>query len=203
MQNLVRGLSLFTILLLSTGTVLAVSQAKEVSAKTPEAKDIPVKPSNTKADAKTEQKKDTVKSDKEEEKSAELTLVQLLEKKKAELDAKETELKEREARLNQLSQEIEAKIAKYSKVTQELEGSYKKRNAAEEEKVSGLVKIYESMAPKDAAARIQELDEDIALLIFSKMKQKVAAKILALIEPARAADLSQSMVRTSKVSKLK
>lgn len=194
---------LFTFFLFSTGTVLAVSQGKEVPAKAPEVKDTHAKPGSAKADAKTEQKKETVKSDKEEEKNAELTLMQLLEKKKAELDAKEMELKEREARLNQLSQEIEAKIAKYSKVKQELEGSYKKRDAAEEEKVSGLVKIYESMAPKDAAARIQALDEDIALLIFSKMKQKVAAKILALIEPARAADLSQSMVRTSKVSNLK
>lgn len=194
---------LFTFFLLSTGTVLAASQAKDVSAKTTEAKDIHAKPDNTKADAKTEQKKETVKSGKEEEKNAELTLVQLLEKKKAELDAKEMELKEREARLNQLSQEIEAKIVKYSKVKQELEGSYKKRDAAEGEKVSGLVKIYESMAPKDAAARIQELDEDIALLILSKMKQKVSAKILAIIEPVRAAELSQSMVGTSKVSKLK
>lgn len=203
MQNSVRGLSLFAILLIFTGTVLAASQAKEVSAKTPEAKDVPAKAGDTKAGAKVEQKKETAKSEKEEEKNAELSLVHLLEKKMAELDAKEMELKEREARLNQLSQEIEAKIARYGKLRQEIEASYKKKDAAEEEKVSGLVKIYESMTPKDAAARLQELDEDIALIIFSKMKQKTAAKILALIEPARAAALSQGLVRNRKVSKLK
>lgn len=125
------------------------------------------------------------------------SLVELLEKRNKELDRRETELNEREARLNQVNQEIEAKIAKLSKLRQENEGYFKKMDASEAEKVANLVKIYEAMPPKDAAARIDELDEDTALLILSRMKQRAVAKILSIIEPTRAASISKGLVKTS------
>lgn len=125
------------------------------------------------------------------------SLVELLEKRNKELDRKEAELNEREARLNQVNQEIEAKIGRLSKLRQENEGYFKKMDAAEAEKVANLVKIYEAMPPKDAAARIDELDEGTALLILSRMKQRAVAKILSIIEPARAASISKGLVKTS------
>ncbi len=131
------------------------------------------------------------------DKGKEESLVELLEKRNKELDRREAELNEREARLNQVNQEIEAKIARLSKLRQENEGYFKKMDASEAEKVANLVKIYEAMPPKDAAARIDELDEDTALLILSRMKQRAVAKILSIIEPTRAASISKGLVKTS------
>lgn len=132
--------------------------------------------------------------------SKEETLLQLIENKKKELDAREVELNEREKRLNQLNQDIETKIAQYKKMLREMDGYFKKMDAAEAEKVSHLVKIYESMPPKDAASRIEQLDEDTAVLVLSRMKQRSAAKVMSFIEPGLAAGLSRGLVKTFKVS---
>ena len=125
------------------------------------------------------------------------SLVQLLEKRNRELDKRETDLNDREARLNQVNLEIDAKIAGLSKLRMENESYFKKMDAAEVEKVANLVKIYEAMPPKDAAARIKEFDDEMALLVLSSMKQRAVAKILSIIEPDRAAILSKGLVKTS------
>lgn len=181
-----------------TGTLFTAFKAKDASAKTKVAS---TKTVEAKSDEKTGHNTETAKSGREEGKSAESGLMQILEKKKADLDSREIELNEREARLNQMSKEIDTKIAQYGKMREEIESSFKKMDAAQGEKVSGLVKIYEAMSPKEAALRIQELDRDIGLLLLSKMKPKVAAKVLALIEPAKAADMSQGMVNPGNVPK--
>lgn len=131
------------------------------------------------------------------DKGKEESLVELLEKRNKELDKREADLLEREARLNQVSLEIDAKIAKLSKLRQENESYFKKMDAAEVEKVANLVKIYEAMPPKDAAARIKEFDDETALLVLSNMKQRAVSKILSIIEPDRAATLSKGLVKTS------
>lgn len=136
----------------------------------------------------------------EKEMGKEESLVELLENRNKELDKREAELNEREARLKQLSREIEAKIARLSKLREESESYFKKIDAAEAGKIAHLVKIYEVMPPKDAAVRMEQLDEDIAILILSKMKQRAAAKVLALIEPGLAAGLSRGVIKTGKVS---
>ncbi len=125
------------------------------------------------------------------------SLVQLLEKRNRELDKRENDLNDREARLNQVSLEIDAKIASLSKLRLENESYFKKMDAAEAEKVANLVKIYEAMPQKDAAARIKEFDDETALLVLSSMKQRAVAKILSIIEPDKAAKLSKGLIKTS------
>lgn len=160
------------ILQLATNTVFSASPIEEGIAKA--------------AVAKTGQEKDRGKEE---------SLVELLENRNKELDKREIELNEREARLKQVSQEIEAKIARLGKLREESEGYFKKIDAVEAEKIAHLVKIYESMPPKDAAARMEQLDEDTAILVLSKMKQRAAAKVLALIEPGLAAGLSRGVIK--------
>lgn len=141
------------------------------------------------------------KADPKTEKGKEENLYELLKKREEDLNKREAELNEREVRLNQLKQDVEAKIGSLGKVRSEIEGSFKKIDAAQTEKIAHLVKIYELMPPNDAASRLEKLDDETALLILSKMKQRAAAKIMAFVDPARAAKFTSSLVKPFKMPK--
>ncbi len=53
-----------------------------------------------------------------------------------------------------------------------------------------LAKVYEAMPAKDAASILSGMDVDIVLEVVRNMKERPAAKILAALDPARAAAIS-------------
>ncbi len=59
--------------------------------------------------------------------------------------------------------------------------------------VKKLAKMYEAMPAKEAAAILSGMDVDIVLDVLSFMKERPAAKVLAALDPARAAALSNLM----------
>lgn len=89
--------------------------------------------------------------------------------------------------LRRLKDEIEAKI----KQNEELKAQLEKAQA---ENYQRLAKIYESMPPEEAAARIEKLDEETATTLLLAIKPRQAAKILANVNPEKAAALSKRIV---------
>ncbi len=65
--------------------------------------------------------------------------------------------------------------------------------ASKEKSVKKLAKMYEVMPAKEAAAILSGMDVDIVLDILGFMKERPAAKVLAALDPARAATLSNLM----------
>src|SRR3546814_17091245 len=55
-----------------------------------------------------------------------------------------------------------------------------------EAQMQSLVKIYESMKPKDAARIFEELDMEVLLEVVERMKERKTAPILAEMNPERA-----------------
>ncbi len=53
-----------------------------------------------------------------------------------------------------------------------------------------LAKMYEAMKPDAAATILQSLDIEITLAILSRMKERQAARVLSLMDPGRAAQIS-------------
>ncbi len=50
----------------------------------------------------------------------------------------------------------------------------------------GLVKLYEAMRPRDAAAIFNDLDKAVLLAVLDRMKEAKAAPVLAAMLPERA-----------------
>jgi flagellar motility protein MotE (MotC chaperone) len=53
-----------------------------------------------------------------------------------------------------------------------------------------LAKMYEAMKPESAAVILAGLDMEVTLAIISRMKERQAARVLSLMEPGRAAQIS-------------
>jgi len=98
--------------------------------------------------------------------------------KEKEGDKKEAETREEEAKKEAEKREEERK-------------EEAKKEAERKEEASGnidlLVKLFEVMPAEDAATRIEELDEEIAAVILSKMRGRKAGNVLAAMSPKKSA----------------
>ncbi|MBI1911758.1 MAG: hypothetical protein HYS21_07115 [Deltaproteobacteria bacterium] len=120
-------------------------------------------------------------------------LIAALNRRQKELDAKEEELRVKEERLLVIKSDIDSRIAELNSIHGRIEAFTKKIDEVNDERVKRIVKIYGTMAPEEAATRIEKLDEDMAVLILSSLSEKKAAKILGLVELDKSVKLSKSL----------
>lgn len=115
-----------------------------------------------------------------------------------EIGRREAAVKREEEKLQDLKKEMEQKIAHFEKLKTEVEASLKKVEDEREQNFRHLVKVYESMPAEEAAARMEKLEDKVALALLSRMKGKTAGKVLAAVEATRAARLSEALAERKK-----
>jgi flagellar motility protein MotE (MotC chaperone) len=125
----------------------------------------------------------------------ELAVLQALGERRAELDAREAELEARERQLAVAEQRIDQKIAELAALQARIEELLQAYDAQEDEQLMSLVKIYETMKPKDAAPIFNSLDMEILLEIISRMSNIRSAPILAQMDPLRAQQVTEELAR--------
>jgi len=124
---------------------------------------------------------------------SEIEILQNLASRRKEIDLREDALVKREVLLQAAEKRLEEKIGELGKIKGEIEGLIKKYNEQEENELKSLVKIYETMKPKDAARIFDELDLKVLLQVFQRMKEAKTAPILASMAPARAKEVTTQL----------
>lgn len=143
--------------------------------------------------------------------SAPREIFELLEQRKRMLDKREATLRGSETHLLELKAELEQIVTRHE---QAVEAEKKRRQAAqakagnEPDKAKPvakaapaanlnqvqLAKIYETMPPEEAAARLERMPERKALEVLRLLKGKSAGAILAEVKPDRAARLTEQLL---------
>lgn len=126
-------------------------------------------------------------------------LLLLIQKKQKEMKEREDALSRKEERLKALQRDIEERMAKYEKLLDRLETALKKLEHSQEEKIDSVVKAYEVMPPGEAADRLSELPEELAIRILRKMKPKKAGPIMASMDVKKVASLTERMTTIEKI----
>jgi flagellar motility protein MotE (MotC chaperone) len=72
----------------------------------------------------------------------------------------------------------------------QLEGLQQARQQRDDASWQGLVKLYESMKPRDAATIFNDLEMPVLLGVVDRMKDRTAAPILAAMQPEKARELT-------------
>jgi flagellar motility protein MotE (MotC chaperone) len=146
--------------------------------------------------------------DKAEEKPAEQPLtdedVQILQQlaaRRAELDKRAAAIEQREALLQAAEQKVEAKIAELQTMRADLEKLLAQGNKERTEQLKSLVKIYENMKPKQAAAIFEQLDLKILLTVVEEMKEAKAAPVLAAMNPTKAKVVTTELMKRKDLQK--
>ncbi len=98
----------------------------------------------------------------------------------------------------------EQKLAVRMAELQTLQKKLENLDAAQKQKVEtgwqGLVKVYETMKPKDAANIFNDLQMPVLLQVLDRMKDSKTAAVMAAMNPDRARDVTAELaqMRTGK-----
>jgi flagellar motility protein MotE (MotC chaperone) len=124
---------------------------------------------------------------------SEIDLLQKLAERRAELDKRAADLSSREILLQAAEKRVDEKIAKLAALEKDIDDIVEKQNQETEQRTKSLVKIYETMSPKDAARIFEQLDMGVLLAVVEHMKERNAAPILAAMDPAKARTVTQAL----------
>jgi len=126
---------------------------------------------------------------------AELELLQDLSKRRDALVMRENELDSRTRLLDAAESRLEAQIAELQDLRKTIEGLVRKYDEQEQAEIESVVKIYETMKPKDAARILGELEMKTLLGIMERMNVRKTAPILAAMPPQRARAVTSELAR--------
>jgi flagellar motility protein MotE (MotC chaperone) len=131
---------------------------------------------------------------------SEIDLLQRLSQRRNELESWSSDLSMREQLLKAAEMRIDNKVAELKKIQEEVKSSLKQHDAEQEEKLKSLVKIYETMKPKDAARIFEQLEMPILLDVIERMKERKAAPVIADMNPEKAKKLTIEMVKRRRLA---
>lgn len=118
-----------------------------------------------------------------------------LRRRRLELDSRETALAAREASMAAVDNRLAGRVTELTALQQRLETLERDRHERDESSWRGLVKLYESMKPKDAALIFNDLDLPVLLPVVDRMKDAKAGQIFAAMQPDRARQLTAELAQ--------
>ncbi len=126
---------------------------------------------------------------------SELELLKELSKRREKLEIDKKDMDIREQVLKATEGKIDQKVSELKGLQSQLETLMKQYDQKENSKILSLVKIYETMKPKDAANIFNELEMPVLIKVVSNMKEVKVAPIIAGMEPTKARDLSIELAK--------
>lgn len=117
---------------------------------------------------------------------AERALLESLRARRAEIEARDQALGEREMLIAAAERRLAERVEALGALQQRLESAEQVRGEREEAGWRQMVKLYEGMRPRDAAAIFDELELPVLVQILSRMGERKAAPVLGAMRPERA-----------------
>lgn len=130
----------------------------------------------------------------------EVAVLQDLASRHDELRKYEKSLNERERLLSAAEGRLDQRIVELEKLRKSIESLVRKYTDQEKKEMESLVKIYETMKPKDAARILGGLDMRIVLGIMESMKERKSAAVLAAMDPAKAGEITAELARKREIN---
>lgn len=124
---------------------------------------------------------------------SEKALLLELRQRRRDLDTRAEALAAREAVMAAASQRLEQRVGELKALQAKLEGIETARRQAQESGWRGLVKLYEDMKPRDAAAICNDLPMPVLVELINRMKDAKAAAMMAAMNPDRARDVTSEL----------
>jgi flagellar motility protein MotE (MotC chaperone) len=126
---------------------------------------------------------------------AERALLLALRKRRKELDDREAALGMRESVVGAAEKRLAARADELLALQARLEALEQARQQRDDANWAQLVKVYEGMKPRDAAAIFNSLDKTVLLPVLDRMKPAKVATVLAAMQPDRAREATVELAQ--------
>ncbi|MDE2583035.1 MAG: hypothetical protein KGL52_15480 [Rhodospirillales bacterium] len=123
----------------------------------------------------------------------EQSLLQDLRRRREALDARAKALAAREALLTAAERRLDQRVAELRTLQASLQKLEAARRRHAQDAWSGLVKLYQSMKPRQAAKIFDQLNMPVLLAVVNRMDARRAAAILAAMQPDRAREVTDRL----------
>ncbi len=134
--------------------------------------------------------------------ATELEVLQDLAARRIKLNEREGQLDMREKLLLATEGRIDTKINRLQKLEGDIQNLITIYQDQENEQIKNLVKVYETMKPKDAAKIMSILDIDIQVQVALRMKSKSIALVMAKMDPQVAKSLTVELATRASLPKI-
>lgn len=129
--------------------------------------------------------------------AAERAVLESLGKRRESLQEQEGQLDLREKLLQATEERIQKRVEELKKLEERIESAVNEKKSQEKSEIAGLVTMYESMKPKDAARIFDRLSLPILMKVVREMKPRKMAAVLARMSPDAAERLTVAIASDS------
>jgi flagellar motility protein MotE (MotC chaperone) len=129
--------------------------------------------------------------------AAERAVLESLGERRQSLQKQEGQLDLREKLLQATEERLQKRVDELKKLEKRIEVAVEEKKRQEKNEIAGLVTMYESMKPKDAARIFDRLSLPILLKVVRQMKPRKMADILARMSPDAAERLTVAIASNS------
>jgi flagellar motility protein MotE (MotC chaperone) len=119
---------------------------------------------------------------------------------RSQIETREQQLTQREAAVAAAEKQLTDRVAQLLAIQVQLQTLVNDDKEHNEAKLAGLVRLYEGMRPRDAAAIFNGLDKPVLLEILGRMKPAKAAPVLAAMEPENARQVTADLAAQRSLS---
>jgi len=125
--------------------------------------------------------------------SQEMEIITQLRQRREELAGRAQKLELQEQLLSSTEKRIDDKITQLQVLEQQIKGHLRLFEERENEQLKSIVKVYETMKPKEAAPRFEVLALQTQLDLVTRMKPSKVAALMAKMTPNRASSLTTEL----------
>lgn len=126
---------------------------------------------------------------------AELQVLQSLGNRRGELDQRESDLDTQVQLIAAAEAKLDARIKEMNGLKSDITGLLGQADQQQEAETGRLIRVYEAMAPKDAALRMATMEDGVRLPIAARMKERALAAVLGKMDPDAARVLTEKLAR--------
>jgi len=130
--------------------------------------------------------------------NTELSILESLRNRRKELMQREEELQLRENLIEAAEGRLESRIGQLEALEQRLQAATEAELGARKEELRGLVTMYETMKPKEAARIFDRLQMDVLIDVVLAMNPRKMASVLASMNPEAAQRLTIEMAKVGR-----
>jgi len=131
--------------------------------------------------------------------AAEVAVLGSLSQRRDELDKRARDIDMREQLLAAAEKRVEDRIAELKAIEASIKTRIADKDKENEARLAGVVKMYETMKPKDAARIFERLDMGVLVDVARRMEPRKLAVVLAVMDPVTAQDLTVELATGDKL----
>ena len=133
----------------------------------------------------------------------EMALVKQLSERRDQLDQRAKAMDTHEALIRVAEQRVDQKIKEMETLRSQLQTMVNQISGVQQAQAENLVKIYETMKPKEAARIFETLEMPILMGVVQKMKPQKTAAVMAEMAPEKAKEITVALTKQDQLPQIK